>query len=196
MNKFYTEDSNGNTIQIEYKDKEALQNMIFQAKAVLGFDMHHECNCRGNCEDRSSIVVPKSGKLGSFNPEYTDAEAPEVVPSKSRISSYPRDLELETNVVYKKEPRSVRLFLGVCCESEQYKVREYFDEEVHCRICNDKFDIKNLVITESVCPNCDNRAVFMTSKSTIQHHCKECKSPIDLKYIEKANKILSVNLVK
>lgn len=188
--RFYFELESGSSIDVDYKDKEELQNLVDQAKAVLGFEPRHSCRCSGSEASDGSGINAKPSCANLPIPEVIDHKYLGVDKETSMTKA------MDTNIVHKREPKSVRLFLGVCCETEQYKVRNTFDEKAHCRVCNDKFDIKDLVITESVCPNCDNRAVFMTSKATTQHHCKACESPIDLVYVEKVNKIMSANLVK
>ena len=175
MNKFYHEDTEGNNICIEYKDKTSLQIMVDQARAILGFEPSHKCNC----DNGSSVTVPDAEVIATSSPRnFKKAE--------------------DSVIIYQKQgnQKFLRLFLGQCCETDQYRVRESQDEIVKCRICNGMFDNSQLVVAESVCPNCGYRTVFTTSMSATQHKCKSCESPIDLMYVDKADKIMSTNLVR
>ena len=117
----------------------------------------------------------------------------EPVKEEYTFKSVPKEGYISKKLVMAKCPKCDHIATPVLSIRNGELV--YKDSEITCKKCQESIPIGEIKKAKYTCPNCETPASFYVMNDLKEVKCKNCESPIDLKWHEKKGMYLSSNLL-
>ena len=129
----------------------------------------------------------------SINEDAKKIKKEEPVKEEYTFKSVPKEGYISKKLVMAKCPKCDHIATPVLSIRNGELV--YKDSEITCKKCQESIPIGEIKKAKYTCPNCETPASFYVMNDLKEVKCKNCESPIDLKWHDKKDMYLSSNLL-